>query len=237
MSILDHLFVLLFAVLYPLAGAAGFHRFMQRIRAGQHPDRLILYRNTIISHWTLLALGLLVWLQSGRSWEALGLGLRLDTGFAAGAALTLLGIAFLMRQLREVASADSHTVSELHQRLGNLEFLLPRTRPELGRFYRLSVTAGIVEEILWRGFLMWYLLQFMPLAAAGVVCTLAFGLAHGYQGRRQLPLVTLVGGLFVVLYVLTGSVWMPIVMHAAIDILQGRLGYELRAGRAPLGAR
>ncbi len=29
------------------------------------------------------------------------------------------------------------------------------------------------------------------------------------------------------LYVLTGSLWLPIILHAAVDILQGRLLYEI----------
>jgi membrane protease YdiL (CAAX protease family) len=29
------------------------------------------------------------------------------------------------------------------------------------------------------------------------------------------------------LYLLTGSIWLPIILHAAIDILQGRMAYEV----------
>lgn len=231
MSLLDHLFVLLFAVMYPIAGAIGFRRFMRRVRAGISPERMRLYRNTMISHWSLLAAALAVWALSGRGWEALGFGLDLDFNFLLGALLTLLGIAVLVLQLKSVAAADDRAIERIAGRFGNLEMLLPRSRQELSRFYLLSLTAGVVEEILWRGFLLWYLLQYLPLWLAGVVCTLAFGIAHAYQGSRQLPAVTLVGAAFVVLYLLTGSVWLPIVLHAAIDMLQGRLAWEVTGRR------
>ena len=64
---------------------------------------------------------------------------------------------------------------------------------ELARFYGLSITAGIVEEVLWRGFLIWYLSQFMPVWGAALISTIGFGLAHAYQGLRQVPQITIVG--------------------------------------------
>jgi membrane protease YdiL (CAAX protease family) len=84
-----------------------------------------------------------------------------------------------------------------------------------------------VEEILWRGFLIWYCDQYLPLWTAALLVTLAFALAHAYQGLAQLPAIVLVGGAFAGLYLLTGSIWLPIVLHAAIDILQGRMVYEV----------
>jgi len=66
----------------------------------------------------------------------------------------------------------------------------------------------------------------MPLWAAALVSTVGFGLAHAYQGLSQLPKITLVGGVFAGLYLLSGSIWLPMLLHAAVDILQGRLAYE-----------
>lgn len=231
MSLLDHLFVLLFAVVYPIAGAIGFRRFMRRVGRGSSAERMRLYRKTMISHWSLLAVALAVWAVSGRGWTALGLGFELDLGFVLGVLLTLLGISILLLQLKSVAAADDRAIERIAGRFGDLEVLLPRSRPELWRFYQLSLTAGVVEELLWRGFLIWYLVQYLPLWLAGVVCTLGFGVAHAYQGSRQLPAVTLAGGAFVGLYLLTGSIWLPIVLHAAVDMLQGRLAWEVTARR------
>jgi membrane protease YdiL (CAAX protease family) len=52
-----------------------------------------------------------------------------------------------------------------------------------------------------------------------------------------LPKITLVGGVFAGLYLLSGSIWLPMLLHAAVDILQGRLAYEVihRAGSADYG--
>ena len=53
------------------------------------------------------------------------------------------------------------------------------------------------------------------------------GTAHLYQGIGNVPRIVLAGIIFAALFLMTGSLWIPIVMHAAVDILQGRLGYEV----------
>jgi len=53
-----------------------------------------------------------------------------------------------------------------------------------------------------------------------------FGLARSYQGVTQVPKVIAVGAVFTVLYLMTGSIWVPMILHASLDILQGRLVYE-----------
>ena len=67
----------------------------------------------------------------------------------------------------------------------------------------------------------------MPPWAAGIISAVGFGLAHSYQGKAQVPQVIAVGAVFTLLYFLTGSVWVPIVVHALVDILQGKLAFEV----------
>jgi membrane protease YdiL (CAAX protease family) len=130
-------------------------------------------------------------------------------------------------QIRQVKSATQEEIGGIRDRFGKLSVIIPQNGNELARFYGLSITAGIVEEILWRGFLIWYLSQFMPLWAAAVVSTVGFGLGHAYQGFAHLPQLTAVGAAFAGLYLLTGSVWLPMILHTAVDILQGRMAYDV----------
>jgi hypothetical protein len=227
MTLLDHGLVFIIAIVYPIAGFVGFRRLLRRVAAGESINRSQLYRNTIIGHWTLLLICMAMWAGAARPWSALGFNLQLDLWFAIGAALTALGIAALLMQLRQVKNAAQEEINGLKERFGKLSIILPQNGNELARFYGLSITAGIVEEILWRGFLIWYLGQFMPLWAAALVSVIGFGLAHAYQGVANLPQVTAVGAAFTGLYLLTGSIWLPIILHAAVDILQGRLAYNV----------
>ena len=89
------------------------------------------------------------------------------------------------------------------------------------------MTAGIVEEFLWRGILFWYLLTWLTPVQTAVVATVAFGLAHLYQGWIKVGQIVLAGAVFTGLYVLTGSLLLPIILHIAVDWLQGRLAFEI----------
>ena len=232
MTLLEHGLVFIIAIVYPIAGLFGFRRLLRRVAAGESVNRSELYRNTMVGHWTLLLICMAIWAGAARPWSALGLGLQLDPRFAIAAILTVLGIVVLLMQVREVKSATQKQLDRIRKRFGKLSLIIPQNGNELARFYGLSITAGIVEEILWRGFLIWYLSQFMPLWAAALVSIIGFGLAHAYQGIAHLPLVTAVGAAFTGLYLLSGSIWLPIILHAAVDILQGRLAYDVIRGQA-----
>jgi membrane protease YdiL (CAAX protease family) len=67
----------------------------------------------------------------------------------------------------------------------------------------------------------------MPLWGAVIVSSLIFGLGHEYQGVAGIMRTGLVGLLFAVLYVSSGSIWIPIIGHVLFDILQGKTILEL----------
>jgi membrane protease YdiL (CAAX protease family) len=55
-----------------------------------------------------------------------------------------------------------------------------------------------------------------------LVSSVAFGLAHSYQGLGGIMRTGLVGLAFGALFVFSGSIWLPIVGHILVDVLQGR---------------
>ena len=227
MILLDHLFVLIFAVIYPIAGFIGFRRLLRKIEAGMPVNRSHLYVQTISWQWLLFVLAMILWVISERSWGMLGFNLDLNYRVLIGTALTMVGMAVLFAQVRQVATASQEKLQGLQSEIGDLSFMIPLNGSELARFNVLSLTAGIVEETLWRGFLFWYLGQAMPIWAAAIISAVGFGLAHSYQGLANVPRVVLAGAVFAGLYLLTGSLWLPMILHAAVDLLQGRLAYEV----------
>lgn len=87
-------------------------------------------------------------------------------------------------------------------------------------WFAVSVTAGICEEILYRGFIIDYLQTSMSLDLvwALLLGALIFGLGHIYQGLKGFVATTLYGFLFAGLYVSTGNLVLPIVIHVFIDL-------------------
>lgn len=103
--------------------------------------------------------------------------------------------------------------------IGDIKALLPRERGELKFGAGLAVTAGVVEELLFR--------LALPAAIFGVTgsgplafgaAALVFGLLHIYQGAQGILFASLLGVVFTALYVLSGSIVVPIVLHALIDL-------------------
>ena len=67
----------------------------------------------------------------------------------------------------------------------------------------------------------------MPLWAAVIVSSLAFGLAHSYQGVQGMMKTGFAGVVLALLYVGSGSIWLPILAHMLLDLLQGLAIREL----------
>lgn len=99
--------------------------------------------------------------------------------------------------------------------------LLPRTRRERWTFALLAVSAGVCEELLYRGFGLAALRWALPGVgnpALIAVTAVAFGLAHLYQGWPGMMLTGLLGGYFGWIVVSTGSLLPVMLVHAVVDL-------------------
>jgi uncharacterized protein len=102
-----------------------------------------------------------------------------------------------------------------------LAFILPVTQEERAWFVFVSVTAGICEEILYRGFLIRYLSNgpwHAGLWIALAIASISFGLAHGYQGLSGIIGTAVLGAAMAMLFLASGSLWLPMALHAIIDL-------------------
>ena len=112
----------------------------------------------------------------------------------------------------------------LAESLRPMSFMLPVTRRERAWWVLVSLTAGVCEEIFSRGFLLQFLAGrvagglALPLLAACVLSSLLFGVAHVYQGAAGVVRATVAGLLLALLALLTGSLVLPIVLHALADL-------------------
>jgi membrane protease YdiL (CAAX protease family) len=142
------------------------------------------------------------------SWLSGGVGWSVGIGVAIVAALVLVVPVFLLRR----------QVNELPA-IGDVGALLPRTRGELKYGAGLSINAGIVEELLFR---LGMPALLFGITGNGVVAfvgaSVLFGLLHIYQKFWGVLGATLLGLVFSLVYLLTGSIWIVIVVHAIIDL-------------------
>jgi uncharacterized protein len=111
-----------------------------------------------------------------------------------------------------------------------LAFFLPSTAEERAWFALVSITAGVCEEVLYRGFLIRYLSDspwHAGIVAATAIASVAFGLGHGYQGLPGIIGTASVGAVMAVIFLSSGSLWLPMALHAIIDL---RILFLLRPG-------
>lgn len=109
------------------------------------------------------------------------------------------------------------------QTIHTLTQLAPTNAREVAAWIGLCILAGIAEELVFRGYLH---RQFTAWARGGVVAGVAgsallFGAAHGYQGARNMVLLTIFGALFSVLAILRRSLRPGIFAHAWQDLFAG----------------
>lgn len=201
--------------------------FRRLVALGDGTDRVRLYRRTGALQLGMLAVLGAAWIALGRGPAPLGLVAAGGARFGLGVLLVLALIAVLVWVWRSSIRISEAERAKQVAALGRLVHFLPRTRREYGHFAWLSVTAGIVEELLYRGFLLWYFGLHLPLWAAVAASSIAFGAGHSYQGAASALRTGLVGAALALLYILSGSIWLPIVAHAAVDLLQGATVFEI----------
>ncbi len=88
-----------------------------------------------------------------------------------------------------------------------------------------SITAGLVEEVVFRAYLQRQFAAWCHSIVAGVILqAIVFGAAHGYQGLKSMSLIAIYGLMFGVLAWWRKSLVPGILAHAWTDIFSGLSG-------------
>ncbi|MFN7253176.1 MAG: CPBP family intramembrane glutamic endopeptidase [Anaerobacillus sp.] len=227
--------VIFFALLYePIIGYFDFRKFKVNVR-GNENARLKFYQNTIIGLWipTLFILLLVIFTEltlkdiglSAPQINTDTLGVWVTYGALALVAIYFVGILYYSVGYHFSDKIKAKLTQVNQKEWENVSFseILPVTDKEKRVWNYVSLTAGITEEIIYRGFLIFalgYLFPDVSIWFVIVFSSLLFGLAHTYQGFVSGVLRTTVFGLiFSILYIGIGSILPLIVFHFLIDYL------------------
>jgi uncharacterized protein len=94
-----------------------------------------------------------------------------------------LGVLLLLISTVVVSSLSDHRSAPADK---SIQYLLPQTSLELFIWIALSITAGICEEAIYRGYLQRQLIGLTHSVLAGILISGAtFGIAHAYQGLQR----------------------------------------------------
>lgn len=201
---------------------------LEHVGSGSHGSRLLLYGGTFV---TELVLFLLIWfgirLRGVRMRELIGgrwnsvedflLDIGLAVGFLVVSLMLLFGlrIALGLVDLHNLQKSQAETMRVLGQ-------LAPHSYLEAGFFVLLSVSAGLFEEIIFRGYLQRQCQALANSAVVGIIgAGIIFGLAHGYQGGRNMVVIAVFGIFFGILAYSRKSLRPGMIAHGMQDSIAG----------------
>ena len=230
MTVFDHLVAVLLVLVFPPLSAWGVPQLAQRVAVDPLNARTNVYFWNMAILWGLTTVLVAGWWWAGRPVRDLGLQLPNSTS-AWGWTLLIIGTAialFGQQGFSVLRSPDAQ--AKLRKQVETqpaVRTVLPVTLREARVFSAAVITAGICEEVLYRGYLLWYFLSLVPAGVAIAAAIVAFGVAHAYQGARGIFGTGVAGAIFLAVYLLTGSLLAAIVLHAALDLVNGFLAYRV----------
>ena len=183
-------------------------------RGGMGPGRPAIYLRTIATEWVVLAAvvigvklrGVSLEAVFGEKWRSVGAVLR-DAALGTAAMVMALVLVTIIGALFGEGSAD-----------GTVRFLLPQSAQEKALWILVSMSAGICEEAVYRGYLQRQFAAMTGRVPAGIIMSgLAFGAVHLYQGLSRAASIAMLGMFFGLVAQWRKSVRPVMVAHALQD--------------------
>jgi CAAX protease family protein len=216
-----------------------YRRLKQEIANGDPKARTRVYHRILIFEWVsaVLAFVALRFDWSKLNSKSLALdgtklmqSLSLPPGASKGAVLGMfmgavlggIGFAIAMRKRsRRGFTPVVETSGGWRSRImPDFTALIPVTMQERLVYAAAAFSAGICEEVVFRGWLLSTLHSPIGLTGTTLVLVAAaiFGIGHAYQKVVGVIVTTLAGLLFTVLYIMSGSLLVPILLHIVVDV-------------------
>jgi membrane protease YdiL (CAAX protease family) len=225
---LDLVFTLAIAVVWPAMALRQHRGYQARVRAGVPGARLAAYATGVITQWLLAATVVALWIHLARQWSDLGLARPAGWhGWVATGVAAALGGLLLAQSAMVARRPETH--AQVREAMAGYAELLPVRRSDLSGFSALSITAGICEELLFRGYLAWVLAHWLGGWGGQAGALLVFGVAHSYLGRGAVLRAMVAGAAAAGLYLWSGSLIPSMLLHALIDLSSGWMGYIVLA--------
>jgi membrane protease YdiL (CAAX protease family) len=202
----------------PWVGRRRYRRLLAALET-KLDARLHHFRRAIIGEWAVSIVILGIGAMASYRPASIGLGVGphpASAAFIVAEVTIALAVSALVFRF-----GGTGITNALRRQARGFEALLPRGRRERITFAALAITAGICEELIFRGFGIAYLRWLWPgspRSAVILITAAAFGFGHLYQGVRGVVLTGLVGGYFAWLVLSTGSLWPAMAIHGLLDL-------------------
>lgn len=176
-------------------------------------DRRKRYRKSMAIIAIFLTILCVDWMSSSRGFTQLGLSAPTTYSAIAGCLVAVCVVVGLFLALSTKANMQKAAKAD-----DQADTILPESRDELRPFVIFTIVAGFGWEVLYRGFLLFWLSPFIGLVPAVVASSMAYGLSHRYETMAKTTGSLVSALLFTTGYAATGSLWWLIILHTALPL-------------------
>ena len=220
----DHIIAFLFCIALP------FYAARQRIKGTSFiyfnsEQKKQIYISGSFSLFIMGAIVVSVWLIFRRPLAELGLTQPRDLR-----SWWWLAIIFILAYLVDtvITLSSKKNIDEAVDNWKKRTPFLPTKNSELPEYFLMCFSAGVFEEIVYRGYLVnycWYLFEgsdYQQMIAV-LLPALAFSIAHFYQGAKAVLKIFFLAVFFGYLFIYSGSLLIVMILHFLVDAIGGLL--------------
>jgi len=188
-------------------------------------SKIVEYLKTAFFIWipTLL----LVYLFAKAELSVVAFGFVVDSNWRniLFGSLLVVAVIYLLILIKTI-QASEELRAEVIKKTEAFKDILPTTKNEMLVFTLIvSVTAGVCEELIFRAYLFTLLDSHLGVVAAILLSSLIFGLWHLYLGWQEVIRTSVMGAVFCGIYIFTGNIILPILVHIFVDVYSGLMCY------------
>lgn len=226
MHFADHLVALVICIVAPALAYSSRKASHEDIHF-EPSEKIGLYHSNALLLIILALVLVTIWRLPGRTLETLGFSWP-----EWNSALTFLLLAVCLVYALDIffQFGRQQWRDKTRAQGGSAMAFIPSDKREFRHFAFLALAAGTSEEIIFRGFLLHYLIFWTGNSPEGIWGTSLFAsglfaFLHGYQGLKSVLKIFLVSLLLTAIFILSHSLLPVMIMHTLIDLLSGWIGY------------
>ena len=219
-TLIDQLLVVILGLVLPFFSGIRGSEQMHKVHFDEATRRRFFLSNSLVL-WVLAAVAMGIWYWNERPWSLMGFQKIVNqplTWVATAAFVVFYVIEVIQNYLQK--DQQQKTFEQWEH---NIPFL-PESYRELPAYILLCLSAAICEEIMYRGFMVNYFINPMkdgfPWIAV-IFPAVMFSIAHFYQGYEAMGKIFILSALFGVIFIVSKSLLIVIVLHFLIDLFGG----------------
>jgi len=221
---LDHILFIVVGILIPILSLLSSSKNMaiedEEVKMDLPPKKHLYYSNGLML-WIGAILVITSWNITAKPWSHLGINWPEFSTLSIYLIIALLAIYIIDTAVSTYQYQKGKKIDD-----EDMLSIMPQNWTEYSHFIFLAVSAGICEEIVFRGFLINYMSEVLPSNAYNLIMSIIipgmiFSISHFYQRFLNVFKIFSLSILFGAIFVLTKSLLIVAILHALVDLASG----------------